>query len=109
MKNIIDPKEIHLISEGMVLSILAFNDNEEGNMSVHIPILTLIDIFKEYEQEELRMRKVYTDIEMELTIKIQELRKLIPSELKDNGIKLPNFTEFKRIKLAEKNLQKLNN
>jgi hypothetical protein len=118
MRNIIDPKEIHLISEGMLLSILAANDNENDSMSVHIPILTLIQIFNEYEEEELRRMAKRCDDEtkdisnwckreLELEAEIQELRELIPGESKDNGKKLPNFEEFKRIKLAEKNAKKL--
>lgn len=113
MRNIVDPKEIHLISEGMLLSILSSNDTEIHNMSVNIPILTLIHIFNEYEGEELRKMAQRSDNEtrdmqnwlkreLELESEIQELRELIPSESKDKGKKIKSFMEFKEMKLAEK-------
>jgi hypothetical protein len=107
MKNIVDPKEIHLISEGMLLSILALNENENDSMSVSIPILTLIDIFKRYEAEETRKVNHWCKREDLLEWELSHLRELIPGESKDKGKKLPNFEEFKRIKLAEKNAKKL--
>jgi hypothetical protein len=107
MRNIVDPKEIHLISEGMLLSILALNENENDSMSVSIPILTLIDIFKRYEAEETRKVNHWCKREDLLEWELSHLRELIPSESKDNGKKLPNFEEFKRIKLSEKNAKKL--
>ena len=102
MRNIVDPKEIHLISEGMLLSILALNDNDNDSMSVSIPILTLIDIFKRYEAEETRKVNYWCKREDELLWELSHLRELIPSESKDKGKKIKSFMEFKEMKLAEK-------
>jgi hypothetical protein len=109
MKNIIDPKEIHLISEGMLLSILALNENENDSMSVSLPILTLIDIFKRYEAEETRKVNHWCKREDSLELELSHLRELIPSESKDNGKKMTSFMQFKEMKLAERNAKKLNN
>lgn len=96
MKNIVDPKEIHLISEGMLLSILACNDNENDSMSVSISILTLIDIFKQYEAEESRKLNYWSKREIEYELRIEELEKPVKT-------KLESFMDFKERKLAEKN------